>query len=93
MAIMYFKDGFNINNIRNPEPSKYFKINYIYSITLKKNKIIEKITNIKKQVRTNIQYLTMMNLEEEAKDAGFRKINDVAIPNLPNVNLLILQKI
>jgi len=93
MAIMYFKDEFNIDNVRNHNPSQYFRINYEYSITLEKNRITEKITSKKNKVRTNIQYLNSLNLEQEATDAGFRKLNNVAIPNLPHVYLLILQKI
>jgi predicted TPR repeat methyltransferase len=93
MAIMYFKDEFNIDNVRNHNPSQYFRINYDYSITLEKNRITEKIANKKNQVRTNIQYLNHLNLEQEATDAGFRKLNNVAIPNLPHAYLLIFQKI
>jgi len=92
MAIMIYKEGFDINHIRNPNPSQYFKINYTYSITLQNNKITEKITKQNK-VRTNILYLNQVHLDQEAKDAGFRKIKVVPIPNLPNVDLYIYQKI
>jgi hypothetical protein len=92
LAIMNYKEGFNINHIRNPNPSQYFKLNYSYTITLNQNRITEKITNVKKQVRTNIQYLNKINLDQEATDAGFRKINELSIPNLPNVFLYIYQK-
>jgi len=93
LAIMYYSDGFDIDNIRNHNPSHYFKINYTYSITLQNNKITEKITNKKKEVRTNILYLNHVHLDVEAKEAGFRKINVLPIPNLPHVHLYIYQKI
>ena len=93
LAIMCYKEGFDINNIRNHNPSQYFKINYTYSITLQNNKITEKITNKTKQVRTNILYLNEVNLDLEARDAGFRKLKVVPIPNLPHVDLYIYQKI
>jgi len=92
MGVMYFKDDFNIQSIRNPSPSHYFRLNYKYSITLRNNKITEKITNKKKEVRTNILYLNELNIEEAARDAGFRKINEYPIPDLKGVYFIIFQK-
>lgn len=92
MGIMYFKEGFNIQHIRNHYQSHYFRLNYTYNIELNKTKITEKITNKKNQVRTNIRYLNDVNLEQSAKEAGFRKINEYPIPNLPFVYLIIFQK-
>ena len=92
MAVVYFKDGFKIQNIQNHAPSNYFKINYNYSIELKKNKITEKLTNNKKQVRTNIQYLNEINLEQCSKEGGFRKIAEYPIKELPFAFVIIYQK-
>ncbi len=91
MGVMYFKDNFNIKSVRNHKPSHYFRLNYEYSITLQKNKITEKITK-KNQLRTNILYLNEHNIEQEAKDAGFRKINEYPIPDIKGVYLIIFQK-
>ena len=92
MAVMYYNDDFDIQSIRNHSPSHYFRLNYKYSISLQKNKITEKITNKKKQLRTNILYLNELNIEEAAKDAGFRKINETPIPDIKGVYLIIFQK-
>jgi hypothetical protein len=92
MAIMYFKNDFDIQSIRNHSPSHYFRLNYKYSITLNKNKITEKITNKKNQVRTNILYLKDLNLEDQAKEAGFRKIDEYPIPDIIGVYMILFQK-
>ena len=92
-AVVYFKDGFNIQNIVNPNPSHYFKTNFKYNIELKNNKITEKITNKKNKVRTNIQYLTEFDLNKSAKEGGFRKLKEYPIPELPFAFLVIFQKI
>jgi hypothetical protein len=92
LAIMYYNDEFDIQSIRNHSPSHYFRLNYKYSITLQKNKITEKITNKQKQLRTNILYLKDINLEEDAKDAGFRKIGDYPIPDIKGVYMILFQK-
>jgi hypothetical protein len=92
LAIMYFKNDFDIQHIQNHNPSHYFRLNYNYSITLRNNKITEKITNKNKQIRTNILYLNELHLEEDAKDAGFRKINEYPIPDITGVYLILFQK-
>ena len=92
MGIMHFKDGFNITNIQNHFQSQYFKLNYTYNISLNNNRITEKITNKKNQVRTNIQYLNEINLEETAKESGFRKLAEYPIPDLPFAFVTIFQK-
>jgi hypothetical protein len=92
MAVMYYKDDFNIQTIQNHSPSHYFRLNYKYSITLQNNKITEKITNKQHKLRTNILYLNELDIESEAKDAGFRKINEYPIPDIKGVYLIIFQK-
>jgi ubiquinone/menaquinone biosynthesis C-methylase UbiE len=92
MGVMYFKDDFNIQTVRNHNPSHYFRLNYKYSITLQKNKITEKITNKKNQLRTNILYLNEFDIEEEAKNAGFSKLNEYPIPDIKGVYLILFQK-
>ena len=93
MFIVYFKEGFDIKHITNHYPSDYFKLNYTYSIELNKNIITEKITNNKFEVRTNKLFLNdIANLENSAMKNGFRVINTLDVPELPNAYILILQK-
>uniref|UniRef100_A0A6C0JPS2 Methyltransferase type 11 domain-containing protein n=1 Tax=viral metagenome TaxID=1070528 RepID=A0A6C0JPS2_9ZZZZ len=93
MFIVYFKDGFDIKNITNHYPSDYFKLNYTYDIELKKSIITEKITNNKFDVRTNKLFLNdISNLDNSAMKNGFRVINTIDVPDLPNAYIMILQK-
>jgi len=92
LAIMYYNDDFDIRTIRNHSPSHYFRLNYKYSITLQNNKITEKITNKQNQLRTNILYLKDIHLEDDAKDAGFRKIGEYPIPDIKGVYMILFQK-
>jgi hypothetical protein len=90
---VFFKEGFDIKNIKNPYPSDYFKLNYTYNIELNKNTITEKITNNKFEVRTNKLYLNdISNLEGSVMKNGFRVINTIDVPELQNAYILILQK-
>jgi SAM-dependent methyltransferase len=93
VAIVFFKNGFNITQIQNLDPSNYFKLNYKHSIEMQNNTIIEKITNTKGDTRTNKLYLNdITDLKSIANDTGFKIINTQDIPNTPNLCLLLLQK-
>jgi ubiquinone/menaquinone biosynthesis C-methylase UbiE len=95
MFIVFFKNGFDILNITNHYPSKYFTLNYKYNIELNETKhlITEKITNNKFEVRTNKLYLNdITNLEDSVLKNGFRIINTVNIPDLKDGYVLLLQK-
>jgi hypothetical protein len=92
LGIVYFEDGFHISQIQNLEPSTGFTMNYNYDIELHNNKIRETITKDGDK-RINILELNdISDLEDIAKINGFKKINKIEIPNMPNTYVLILQK-
>jgi hypothetical protein len=94
LGIVYFEDGFHISQIKNLEPSIGFTMNYNYEIELHNNKIRETIITKDGNKRINILELNdISDLEDIAKINGFKKINKIEIPNMPNTYVLILQKI
>jgi ubiquinone/menaquinone biosynthesis C-methylase UbiE len=93
VAIVFVKEGFNISQIQNLDPTNYFKLNYKHSITMENNTIIEKLTTTAGDVRTNKLYLNdITELKTIATDTGFKIINTYDIPNTQNMGLLLLQK-
>jgi ubiquinone/menaquinone biosynthesis C-methylase UbiE len=93
IAIVYFKNGFHISQIQNQSPSKSFELNYKYTIEYKGNTITEKITNKKNESRINkLELKDISNLEQSAKETGFKIMNTTEIPNMPYTYMLLLQK-
>jgi ubiquinone/menaquinone biosynthesis C-methylase UbiE len=93
VGIVYFKNGFNVSQIKNQEPSKSFELNYKYNIDYSNNIITEKITNTNNESRINKLVLNdISNLEQSAIDTGFKIVNTYEIPNMAHTYMVVLQK-
>ena len=93
LAIVYYKDDFNISQLENLNPSKSFTLKYNYTIELNNNIIKETIVTKGGNKRINkLELNDISNLEEISKITGFKKIKVFDIPNINNVSMLLLQK-
>lgn len=93
LGIVYFEEGFHISQIKNLDPSTGFLLKYNYEIELHNNTIKETIITKEGNKRTNILELNdISDLENIAKITGFKKIDNIEIPNMNKTYLLVLQK-